>query len=460
MKRFNKIYLIPISLGIILFSIISIWLFCEMVMFGNRTMRIINQEGQITSKAIKGIIQSQMYAGRISKGRLEYILSNIIDKTILRYVCIKKGKDIIYESGKGLHHTEIEQLSRLNRSKDKIFYFTTKMKLETPPPPPLKSKLWMSLPETVKKRIKEEEIIVRIKEKHTFKEHPEAFIDFRKSRQTVIIGIDISMFDQQLRSELNKTLILYILACVAIIVFILAWVYMIKNSKLRLKYAGVKAKTDKLEELSLAATGLAHEIKNPLGIIRGLSQEIAKNCKNKKLVEEIAVKIIDEADITTERLSDFMNYAKHITPNLETLNIKKYIEELLDILKYEFSEKEILIITNVEDFNIRTDHEFLNQIVINILMNSLNACKVNDTVKIESFIKNDKGTIEIADNGPGINSELLIDIFKPYISGNPKGHGIGLAIVKKLIEELEWNIDIESTPGTGTKTIISNIKIV
>ena len=458
MKRFNKSYLIPISLGLILFTIISVWLFYEMAIFGNRTMRIIKQEGQIASKAIKGIIQSQMYIGRISKGRLEFILSNIVDKTILKYVCIRKGDKIIFETdniGK-----QFLQIKNKNITKNNIFYFTTSMELETPPPKHIKDKLWMAFSSETRRRIKDEERSVRIREKKIHRNDPENFIDFRRSKQTLIIGIDISIFDQQLRSEFYKSLLLYIIACIAIIVFILAWIYMIKNSKLKLKYIEVKAKTNKLEELSLAATGLAHEIKNPLGIIRGLTQEITHNSDDMKLVENIAEKVIDETDIATERLSDFMNYARHKKPNLKNVNIKTHIEELLEMLQYEFNEKSISVNTVIENINILTDSEFLTQIVINILINSINACKDKNRIKIKVFSRNKKGIIEISDNGSGIDKDLIGEIFKPYISGNPKGHGIGLAIVKKLTDELEWNIEIKSTADIGTKTIISNIKIV
>ena len=452
MKRFNKSYLIPITLGIIIFTVITSWLLYETVMFGDRTMRIIMQEGQITSKAIKGIIQSQIISGKISKHRLEYILNNIVGQTILKYACIKNGKKIIYKSD----NENIQDLlkSKSFISRDNTYYFTQKLKIKTLSPL-MYNKLEANIVNNRRKRILNERRLATIRAKEDFKKHPEDFVDFSHSTQNIIIGIDISLITKQLKTEFKKSLILYFITCASIIVFILSWIYMLKNSKLKLKYAAVKIKTDKLEELNLAATGLAHEIKNPLGIIRGLSQKIADNSENKIIVDEIAEKIIDEADIATERLSDFMNYAKQKTPSLQTLNIKSYIQEILEMLQYEFDEKNIVLITNIENLNIVTDHEFLNQIIINILMNSINACNSNDTVKITVYTKNNQCIIEISDNGPGINKELLADIFKPYVSGTPKGHGIGLAIVKKLIEELGWIITVESTPGSETKTRIT-----
>ena len=197
-----------------------------------------------------------------------------------------------------------------------------------------------------------------------------------------------------------------------------------------------------------------------MGIVRGLTQNILKNC-DKSLISNLAEKIIDEVDITTERLSDFMNYAKHRAPHLDKMDLQKYFNEISDMIRFELDEKQMDLKIELNEISILADKEFLDQIVINILMNSINACSKGNIISVKSMIvKPDTCVLYIVDDGPGIEEALVNDIFKPYISRNPEGHGIGLAIVKKLIDALNWEINVESQIETGTKTIISNIKTV
>ncbi len=409
-----------------------------------------------------------MFGGKISKRRLEFLLGNIVDQTILKYVCIKKSNKIIFESKSSNLVNMDDSSSDLHNNN--LYYFSSDIKLQNlpPPHPPPSSRLFFppytGMPNIKFRarhngRVATDRIIDSIKAENDFKRHPERFINFAESTQTITIGLDVSIVKKQLDDELRKTLIFYIISCIAILIWIFAWIFFIKNSRLKLKYAQMKEKSARLEELSLTASGLAHEVKNPLGIIRGLTQNILKN-SNTSLIINSAEKIIDEVDITTERLSDFMNYARHRNPRISSINLKKYFNEVSEMLCFELNEKNIGLELDIDEINTLADKEFLDQIVINIIMNSINACSRGSIIKVNNIIiKPGICILEISDNGPGIEVTLLDNIFKPYVSNNPEGHGIGLAIVKKLIDTLEWEIDVDSQIGKGTKTIISGIKI-
>jgi signal transduction histidine kinase len=441
--KFRKIYLLPIIIGLILFLGLSFWFYHERIITRKQTISIMHDESVVIKKALKGIIQSQMHRGRIDRMRLSFILNNVVDSKILKYVCIRNNKRIIYESD----HKVPLNLKFTSKSGykiyNKIFYSWEISKYnKMPPPPPKNRKMFKFFME------------------HYYKggNNIDNSYDFSKSNQKIIIGIDATGFIKQIHEVNSKLALTYLISCIALIILITAWIYFIKNSKLKLEFASIKERTEKLEELGLASAGLAHEVKNPLGIIRGFAQRILKT-DDIQTIHEMIYKIIDEADVTTERLSDFMNYAKHRAPLFEEISVRNDFFDTLEIFKYDLENKGISFETELDDIIIYADREFLNQIVINILMNCCNACKSGTSVKLIFRKIGNFAYLEIVDNGPGINGKLLKKIYKPYVSGSPKGHGIGLSIVKKLVEESGWNIDITSELDNGTNVKITNIEI-
>ena len=459
MKRINNIYLLPVLVGSIIVSLMSFWIYYEMQIFETRINRVIKQEGDITVRAIKGIVQSQMIGGRIPKGRLEFIFSNIVDGTILKYICVENNDRTIYKSRSfGL---SVPKVIKDNSIYSNIYYLSKSVEFKNPPPPFPPGRRPGPFPFNRKfGKLTSDGLSAFIHEQKHLKDHPEDYFNFNNRKQTIVVGLDIAILQKQMLAERNKTIIFFITFCIGVIILIIVWIYIIKNSRLKIKYAQIKAKNERLEELSLAASGLAHEIKNPLGIIRGLSQKMTETA-DLKSVAYIAEKVMDEADIVNERLLDFMNYAKDKQPSLIDINLKNYFAEVVDMISYELEDKKMTINMNIENINILADCEFLDKIVINILINSINACKEGSVIEIESLRENSDNMIalRISDNGPGIKSELLSEIFKPYISGSAKGHGIGLAIVKKLVDKMHWEICIDSELNKGIVNTISNIRI-
>ncbi|MCP4177608.1 MAG: HAMP domain-containing histidine kinase [bacterium] len=440
--KFRKIYLLPITIGLILFLGLTFWFYQERKTTKKQTISIMRDEAVVINKALKGIIQSQMRKGRIARMRLKFILDNVVDSKILKYVCIISNRKIIYESNTRPPANLKFPTKSGYKAYNKIFYYWEMEKYNKPPPPPPKKRNQFKF--LMEHYYNPENTI-----DHTY--------DFRKSTQKIIVGIDAKSFFKQIHEVNSKLALTYLISCIALVILISAWIYFIKNNRLKFELTAIKDRTEKLEELGLASAGLAHEVKNPLGIIRGFAQRISKS-EDAGSIREMAYKIIDEADVTTERLSDFMNYAKHRPPVFEKISVQNDFSETLEVFKYDFEDKGIIFETQLDDIIIEADNEFLNQIVINILMNCCNACEPGNKVKLIFKRLGSFACLTIADDGPGIKSNLLNKIYKPYVSGNPKGHGIGLSIVKKLVEESGWSIDIVSEVNKGTIVKIDNIK--
>lgn len=262
-----------------------------------------------------------------------------------------------------------------------------------------------------------------------------------------------------IHTEARLLLAVMAMGCVGIAVLGLAWSASFRNRALRERLRAAHDRRDQIEELSLAAAGLAHETKNPLGIIRGMAQQIAAGNGSPDSAKQMAREIMEEADITTARLGDFLSYAKTREPGWTEIDARSYIARIEAMMADDFQTHGITFVTQIDDITIVADPDMLSQVLLNLLANSLNFTEAHGTITVSLHGKgHDSAELCVADNGKGISSALLPKIFKPYVSKRPDGCGIGLAIVKRIIEQCGWEIRVESAPGKGTRFTISQIK--
>ncbi len=208
--------------------------------------------------------------------------------------------------------------------------------------------------------------------------------------------------------------------------------------------------------------GLAHEIKNPLGGIRGAAQLLARELPNDELSDYTNV-IIEEAD-RLHNLVDRLVGSKKL-PELKEINIHEVLERVRSLIEAEVADKDILIQRNYDPSipNVMADSEQLIQAVLNIVRNAMQALespnvrhktgtinlttRVLRNVTIGAVFHRLAARIEIIDNGPGIPEELISSIFYPMISGRAEGTGLGLSIAHSIINQHKGMIECSSKPG-------------
>ncbi len=207
------------------------------------------------------------------------------------------------------------------------------------------------------------------------------------------------------------------------------------------------------------ARNMAHEIKNPLGGIRGAAQLLSKELNNESLKDYTQV-IIDEAD----RLRNLVD--RMLGPNqplqLVAVNIHEVLERIISVIHAEVgSEIEILKDYDPSIPDLPADQEQLIQALLNVARNAVQALLENKTdnakITLRSRIQRQFTIgqrfhrlvvrIDIIDNGPGIPDEILSHIFYPMITGRATGTGLGLAISQQLISQHGGLIECESQPG-------------
>ena len=206
--------------------------------------------------------------------------------------------------------------------------------------------------------------------------------------------------------------------------------------------------------------GLAHEIKNPLGGLRGAAQLLSKALPDPALKEYTQV-IIEQADRLRNLVDRMLGSNK--LPSLAMTNIHEVLERVASLIEAEAQGS----ITLVRDYDpsipdLLIDREQLIQAVLNIVRNALQALSAQSDLRLGRISLRTRTLrqftightrhrlvvkMEIIDNGPGIPPELQETIFYPMVSGRPDGTGLGLAITQNIISQHQGLIECESHPG-------------
>ena len=213
--------------------------------------------------------------------------------------------------------------------------------------------------------------------------------------------------------------------------------------------------------------GLAHEIKNPLGGLRGAAQLLENELNDPELVEYTKI-IIKEAD-RLHKLVDQM-LGPNMVPNKQYHNIHEVLQHVLGLTSIETAQS----ITLRFDYDpsipeIKFDRDLLVQAVLNITRNAIRALDGNGMVMfktrvlrrhtIASKLHKLVACISIIDNGPGVPEDIKNDIFFPMVSGQSDGSGLGLAISQMLINRHNGLIEFDSEPGETEFRILLPIDV-
>ena len=214
--------------------------------------------------------------------------------------------------------------------------------------------------------------------------------------------------------------------------------------------------------------GLAHEIKNPLGGLRGAAQLLERELDNDELKEYTSI-IIGEAD-RLQSLMDRMLGPRSL-PQKELLNIHEVLERVRQLVEAETSEQ-VILRTDYDPSipELKADKDQLIQSFLNLLRNAVQAVGEEGTVTLRSRTLRQYTIgqqlhklvvrVEIIDSGPGIDPEMKESIFLPMVTGRPEGTGLGLPIAQSLINLNNGLIECESQPGNTVFTVLIPIENV
>jgi signal transduction histidine kinase len=244
----------------------------------------------------------------------------------------------------------------------------------------------------------------------------------------------------------------------------------VENSR---EYQRMQAR-DRLALLGQMAAGLAHEVKNPLGAIKGAAQLLgdpAASTLSPSDREFVGI-ILEEVDRLDRVVGSVLDYARPAKGNPGQVDVNAVVERTLRVLSPESPECSLETKLAAWLPPVRADAEQLRQVIINLVRNAVQAMQGRGVVTVstrtggedghsaptwsapDSAHETEQGTrwveLTVRDEGPGIDPEMMKNLFVPFVTTKDRGTGLGLAISQRIVEELGGRIDVRSQPGMGS----------
>lgn len=218
---------------------------------------------------------------------------------------------------------------------------------------------------------------------------------------------------------------------------------------------------ERLAMLGEMAAVLAHEIRNPLGSIKGFAQYILEGSADRQALNENLGIIISESERLEALTEDLLLYSRPSVVEYSEFNLGELISETLRSVYGRAGSRaaDMVSVSVPEGLQISTDRYKLNRLLTNLVLNSVEAIQGNGHVWITCSSDTKSATIVVEDNGPGMDEETKTRAFDPFFTTKAKGTGLGLAVVRKLASELSVEIYLDTEKGRGARfTIILPIK--
>ncbi len=217
------------------------------------------------------------------------------------------------------------------------------------------------------------------------------------------------------------------------------------------------AQAEKSKAIATLASGMAHEIRNPLTVIKTFYEYFPDKKDDQKFLEKFKSTTGPEIERIEHLIADLLQFAKPSPASFQQVHMSQLLAETLNLIEYQLKTYHIDLQTTNDIPNtltISADPNKLKQAFLNIILNAIDAMPEGGKLAITLKAISSTLTISISDTGCGISSEDLKHIFEPFYTKKEKGTGLGLAIVQGIIEEHGGKIRIKSEINKGTEFII------
>lgn len=226
----------------------------------------------------------------------------------------------------------------------------------------------------------------------------------------------------------------------------------IENSRL----AQQMVQTERLSIVGKMAGSIVHDIKNPMSTIRLYAQVLKKKAGNEE-VSHLVDEIIRQIDRLVDMAQEILDFSKGVSQmNVQRVMFGEFLAGVFAFLEKEFEKRKIEIVAE-DGFTgeIELDAEKMTRVFLNIAGNAADAMPDGGSFFVRTQADRDMLTVELRDTGTGMPENVRKRIFEPFVTyGKKTGTGLGMAIVKKILDEHSGTIDIESELGKGTRMIV------
>lgn len=212
------------------------------------------------------------------------------------------------------------------------------------------------------------------------------------------------------------------------------------------------SRAEHLATLGELATGLAHEIRNPLAGIAGVIDIIGRDLPYTSPARAMVKDVRIEIDQINRILTDLLQTARPHPPCMMKSNLNTTVDHAVMLARQQVLSKPIRIevITAPGLPEVEHDSDQIHQVVLNLLLNAVQSIEGSGAVTVEVGSSDTCATISVTDTGRGMTAQQIAQIFRPFYTTKPTGTGLGLSLVHRIIDEHEGQINVTSEPGKGS----------
>ncbi len=209
------------------------------------------------------------------------------------------------------------------------------------------------------------------------------------------------------------------------------------------------AQRESLAAVGVLAAGLAHEIRTPLSVLRASAEMLERFGTASEREQELVTFVQEEVARLARLVDDLLLFARPRPPEPGPVELHAVLDRTVRALGGEAKEKEITLDVDAVPVRVRGDGEQLYQVGLNLLGNAISVSEPRTRIRLSTREAEGMGWFDVRDEGPGIDAENLERIWEPLFTTRTSGTGLGLAVVKRIVEEHGGAVRVESEPGKG-----------
>jgi len=227
------------------------------------------------------------------------------------------------------------------------------------------------------------------------------------------------------------------------------------------RLAKARAALDRSETLSTMgrmAAGIAHEIRNPLGIIKNTAQLLKEDLDEQGIRTEMVDFIPEEVDRLNEILSGYLDFAREAPARMAEVELDQLIRRTFRLMEQDFAAAGVEVTHNLDDtarVNLVADARRLQQVFLNLFLNALQAMPQGGSLQLTLFHRDGVVEVRVVDTGVGLSADDARHAFDPFVTSKDKGSGLGLNIVRRIVvEDHGGEVSIDGQRGQGATIVV------
>ncbi|HEY6006476.1 MAG TPA: ATP-binding protein [Anaeromyxobacter sp.] len=229
------------------------------------------------------------------------------------------------------------------------------------------------------------------------------------------------------------------------------------QTELEAFYRERMVRADRFAAVGEIATGLAHEIKNPLAGLSGALELLAEDLQKDPHQSEVVSEMRHQVARLTHTMESLLSFARPAKAKLRSTDVNACVEKVLFLVKQQSRGGAVSVEPQLSAGlpPVLADPSQLEQVFLNICLNAFQAMSGGGTLTVRTRAGDGNVVVEVEDTGPGIPSELRAQVFKPFFTTKREGNGLGLAISARIVAEHGGHIGYRCPPGGGTIFIVT-----